>query len=168
MASRRGAGQRERRDEDHRPQLLNHTSGIYSYTSDPSFLNAEFTTAFLQNRYTTYTPAQLVALAVSHAPLFAPGAGWSYSNTDYVLAGMVVEKVTGQSYATAIQQRVIQLLGLYGTSLPGTTATLPQPSSRDYSKLSLTPSPSGQTYDVTELNPSEAGAAGEMLRSSRR
>ena len=147
-------------------QLLDHTSGIFSYTSDPDFLEAGFTEKFLEHRYDTYTPAQLVGIAMRHAPLFAPGAGWSYSNTDYVLAGMIVEKVTGRSYGSEIDRRIIKPLGLYATSVPTTGSSMPLPSSRAYSKLSLQPTPEGRTYDVTELNPSEAGSAGAMISDS--
>ncbi|MBO2451141.1 beta-lactamase family protein [Actinomadura barringtoniae] len=147
-------------------QVLDHTSGIFSYTSDPVFLENGFTEKFLQHRYDTYTPAQLVGIAMSHAPLFAPGAGWSYSNTDYVLAGMVVEKVTGRSYGSEIDRRILKPLGLYATSVPTTASSMPLPSSRAYSKLSLQPTPAGKTYDVTELNPSEAGSAGAMISDS--
>ncbi|MEV0094449.1 serine hydrolase domain-containing protein [Streptomyces sp. NPDC050738] len=147
-------------------QLLNHTSGVFSYTSDPDFLANGFTEKFLEHRYDTYTPAQLVGIAMRYQPLFAPGTGWSYSNTDYVLAGMVVEKVAGRPYEDEIVRRVITPLGLYATSVPRTGTSLPVPSSRAYSKLSLQPKPEGPTYDVTELNPSEAGAAGAMISSS--
>ncbi|WP_419995371.1 serine hydrolase domain-containing protein [Streptomyces boninensis] len=147
-------------------QLLNHTSGIFSYTGDPEFLENGFTEKFLEHRYDTYTPAQLVKIAMSHPPSFQPGAGWSYSNTNYVLAGMIIEKVTGHPYADEIRQRIIKPLGLYATSVPHTATTVPEPSSRAYSKLSLTPQPTGKTYDVTELNPSAAGAAGAMISDS--
>ncbi|MEV3858833.1 serine hydrolase domain-containing protein [Streptomyces sp. NPDC050095] len=147
-------------------QLLDHTSGLFNYVMDPEFLENGFTEKFLEHRYDTYTPEQLVAMAVRHQPLFAPGAGWSYSNTNYVLAGMIVEKVTGRSYADEIDRRIVKPLGLYGTSVPRTNSSLPQPSSRAYSKLSLQPQPGGQVYDVTELNPSAAGSAGAMISES--
>ncbi|MGW0738243.1 serine hydrolase domain-containing protein [Streptomyces sp. NPDC002851] len=144
-------------------QLLNHTSGIYSYTDDPELQEEFFGKEFLENRYDTYRPEQLVEVAMAHKPVFAPGTGWSYSNTNYTLAGMIVERVTGHAYGEEIERRVIQPLGLHATSVPGTDPSVPRPSSRAYSKLSLKPEPDGKTYDVTELNPSAAGAAGEMI-----
>ncbi|PBC99016.1 D-alanyl-D-alanine carboxypeptidase [Streptomyces sp. Ag82_O1-15] len=146
-------------------QLLNHTSGVFNYTADDDFARTYFLKdGFLEHRYDTKTPEQLVAIAMTHAPLFAPGTSWSYSNTNYVLAGMVIEKVTGHSYATEIRRRVIEPLGLRATSVPGTRTTLPRPSSHAYSKLSR--ATTGPTYDVTRLNPSLASSAGEMISDS--
>ncbi|MFI6404553.1 serine hydrolase domain-containing protein [Streptomyces sp. NPDC050548] len=146
-------------------QLLNHTSGIYNYTEDDGFGRAYFTKdGFFQHRYDTKTPADLVAIAMAHKPDFAPGTSWHYSNTNYVLAGMVVQKVTGRSYATEIRDRIINPLHLKATSLPGTKVTVPSPSSHAYSKLAE--ETTGPTYDVTKLNPSIASSAGEMISDS--
>lgn len=146
-------------------RLLNHTSGVYDYTQDADFVRTYFLKdGFLRHRYDTRTPRDLVAIATRHAPVFAPGTSWSYSNTNYVLAGMVIEKVTGRSYATEIRRRVIDPLGLTATSVPGTRVTVPRPSARAYGKLAETAT--GPTYDVTELNPSIASAAGEMISNS--
>lgn len=146
-------------------QLLNHTSGIFNYTEDETFGRTYFLKAgFFQHRYDTQTPADLVAIAMSHQPYFAPGTSWHYSNTNYVVAGMVIEKVTGRSYADEIRHRIIDPLQLTATSLPGTRVTVPRPSSRAYSKLAETTT--GPTYDVTQLNPSLASSAGEMISDS--
>ena len=146
-------------------ELLNHTSGIFDYTADDDFGAAYFTKdGFFQHRYDTKTPADLVAIAMSHKPDFAPGTSWNYSNTNYVLAGMVIQKATGHSYETEIRRRVINPLHLKATSLPGARVTVPQPSSRAYSKLAQTPT--GPTYDVTELNPTIASSAGSMISDS--
>ncbi|MFJ3585068.1 serine hydrolase domain-containing protein [Streptomyces sp. NPDC090127] len=146
-------------------QLLNHTSGIYDVTSDPGFQQKVFGPEFLENRYDTWTPEQLVAVAMTHEPDFAPGTAWSYSNTNYVLAGMVIEKVTGRPYGKEVERRIVKPLKLRATSVPGTRTTLPQPSSRAYSKLSIDPDAT-TIHDVTELNPSLAHAAGEMISDS--
>ncbi|AGS69619.1 serine hydrolase domain-containing protein [Streptomyces collinus] len=146
-------------------QLLNHTSGIYNYTADEDFGRTYFLAdGFLRHRYDTLTPRDLVAVAMKHAPDFAPGTSWNYSNTNYVLAGMVIQKVTGHSYATEIDRRIIGPLHLRATSLPGTRVTVPRPSGRAYSKLAGTAT--GPTYDVTTLNPSLASSAGEMISDS--
>ncbi|MFD7706713.1 serine hydrolase domain-containing protein [Streptomyces sp. NPDC059786] len=146
-------------------RLLNHTSGIHNYTEDDGFARTYFLKdGFLQHRYDTKTPAELVAVATAHAPDFAPGTDWHYSNTNYVLAGMVIKKVTGHSYATEIRRRIIEPLGLHATLVPGTNPKVPKPSSRAYGKLSR--SDTGPTYDVTELNPSLASASGEMIADS--
>ncbi|WP_251093388.1 serine hydrolase domain-containing protein [Streptomyces sp. Caat 7-52] len=146
-------------------RLLNHTSGIYDYTSDGDFGRAYFLKdGFFRHRYDTLAPEDLVAIAMRHEPEFAPGTSWSYSNTNYVVAGMVIEKVTGHSYATEVRRRVIDPLHLTATSVPGTRVTVPRPSSRAYSKLAETTT--GPTYDVTALNPSIASSAGEMISNS--
>jgi D-alanyl-D-alanine carboxypeptidase len=146
-------------------QLLNHTSGIFNYTADEDFGRTYFLKdGFFQHRYDTKTPEQLVAIAMTHEPDFAPGTSWNYSNTNYVLAGMVIGEVTGHSYASEIRHRIIEPLGLHATSVPGTRVTVPRPSSRAYSKLAETTT--GPTYDVTQLNPSLASSAGEMISNS--
>ncbi|WP_327675105.1 serine hydrolase domain-containing protein [Kitasatospora sp. NBC_00458] len=144
-------------------QLLNHTSGLTAYDDDPGMAALLFTPQFLTHRYDTYTPEQLVRIAVSHPPVFAPGAKREYSNTNYVLAGMIVTEATGRPYAAEIERRIIGPLGLDGTSVPGTATTVPRPHARAYSKLfggSATP------VDTTELNPSMAGAAGGIISTT--
>ncbi|MEU0743797.1 serine hydrolase domain-containing protein [Streptomyces sp. NPDC006134] len=146
-------------------QLLNHTSGISNYTADKEFARTYFAAdGFLRHRYDTVPPERLVAVALSHRPDFEPGASWNYSNTNYVLAGLVVEKATGRPWGEEVRRRVIDPLHLRATSVPGARATVPGPSSRAYSKLAETAT--GPTYDVTKLNPSIAAAAGEMISSS--
>ncbi|MEU6528237.1 serine hydrolase domain-containing protein [Streptomyces sp. NPDC046928] len=147
-------------------QLLNHTSGVYDYTADDGFVRDHFMKdGFLEHRYDTKRPGELVAVAMRHEPQFAPGARWSYSNTNYVLAGLVVEKATGHPYGSEVERRIIRPLRLTATSVPGTRVTMPRPGSRAYGKLAETAT--GPTYDVTELNPSIAYAAGEMISDSK-
>lgn len=150
-------------------QLLNHTSGIYDFTSAPEFRTEIFGPAFLSGRYDSHTPQELVRTATAHPPDFAPGTGWQYSNTNYVLAGMVVEAVTGRPYAAEIRDRVIRPLGLSGTSLPGNSAAVPGRHARAYSSF-LSPSYADgrprTVRDVTALNPSIGGAAGEMISTT--
>ncbi|MFF7637815.1 serine hydrolase domain-containing protein [Kitasatospora sp. NPDC008050] len=144
-------------------EVLNHTAGIFDYTEDPRF--AEDTEAEQEQlagpgRWQTYTPQQLIAVATSHPPYFAPGQGWHYSNTDYQLIGELIGKVTGHSWRTEVQQRILRPLGLHHTYLPGTTASIPGPHAHGY--LPLTPGPA----DITELNPSVAGSAGEIISTT--
>ncbi|MGW7417439.1 serine hydrolase domain-containing protein [Streptomyces sp. NPDC054863] len=146
-------------------QVLQHTSGIYSYTSDPEFLRERMQVGFLKHRYDSVSPKELVKVAMGHAPDFDPGAKWQYSDTNYILAGMVVEKVTGRSYESEIERRIIRPLKLRATSAPHDEARLPQPSSRAYTKFSTDPAAT-KKYDITELNPTFAGAAGAMVSST--
>jgi D-alanyl-D-alanine carboxypeptidase len=72
-------------------ELLNHTSGIFNYTAAGIFNRIRSAQPRAE-----FTPAQLVAIATRQHSYFPPGKGWKYSNTNYVLAGMIIEKVTGQ------------------------------------------------------------------------
>ncbi|MFJ5829888.1 serine hydrolase domain-containing protein [Streptomyces sp. NPDC093089] len=146
-------------------QLLNHTSGIYDVTSDRGFAEKVFGPAFLEHRYDRWTPQQLVSIAMTHAPDFAPGTDWKYSNTNFVLAGLVIEKVTGRPYGKAVENRIVKPLKLRATSVPGTDVTMPNPSSPAYSQL--TDEPDAPIHDVSELSPTLAYAAGEMISDSR-
>ena len=87
--------------------LLNHTSGIHSYTSE-----AEWQKTWAQD----LTPRQIVGFVDKDTFDFAPGAGYRYNNTGYVLLGMIIEKVTGESYANYLQHDLFTPLGLRHTS----------------------------------------------------
>jgi len=91
-------------------QLLQHTSGVFSYTADPAFFEQ-----MEKSPQHVFTPRELIAVANRHRPDFAPGAGWNYSNTNYVLIGMILQKVTGRSVADLVQQRIAGPLGLRHT-----------------------------------------------------
>lgn len=99
--------------------ILNHTSGVYNHMADP-----EWQRVLLGDLERVWQPEELVAVAVRHAPSFAPGAGWEYSNTNYVLAGMILQKVTGTPVAELIAARITGPLHLRHTYLPvGGTST---------------------------------------------
>ncbi|MEV8474933.1 serine hydrolase domain-containing protein [Streptomyces sp. NPDC051173] len=144
-------------------QLLNHTSGIFNYTEDAA-LRKDLTSGFYQHRFDVHTPRQLVDVAMAHAPDFRPGAGWHYSNTNYVLAGMIVEKVSGHSYASEVTRRVLDPLHLRATTLPGTSPWMPNPHGRAYGKLDS--APDAKIHDVTDFNPSWAYSAGEIISTT--
>jgi D-alanyl-D-alanine carboxypeptidase len=86
--------------------LLRQTSGIYNYTSNPSWQQAAGS-----NPAQAMLP-QFVLNNFIGAPYFAPGASHYYSNTNYLLLGLIVEQVTGQSYASFIRQRLLDPLQL--------------------------------------------------------
>lgn len=93
-------------------RLLNHTSGIYNVTADEPFM-----TSVSSGSDRLWTPRELVQVAVRHRPDFAPGEGWNYSNTNYILAGMIAEKVSGRSLAHLVEHRIARPLGLERTYL---------------------------------------------------
>ncbi|MCE6996546.1 beta-lactamase family protein [Saccharothrix sp. S26] len=152
-------------------QLLQHTSGLHNYVgSMPElFLEKEFPNV----RTRTYRPEQLVALAMRQQPDFRPGERWNYSNTGYVLAGMVIERVTGHTWQHEVRERIVEPLGLRDTSLPGTSPWLPKPHATAYERFpekGLEADPNdprwGRAIDVTHYNPSWGGAAGDMISTT--
>jgi CubicO group peptidase (beta-lactamase class C family) len=90
--------------------LLSHTSGVYNYFEHPTYNKRVFKT----DKDHFWTPQEILDDFVG-APLFAPGAGWSYSNTGYVLLGLVLEAELGQSLDTILRQRFFNPLGLRKT-----------------------------------------------------
>ncbi|MFJ8021086.1 serine hydrolase domain-containing protein [Streptomyces sp. NPDC096311] len=98
------------------------------------------------------TPLQAVRIALTHPP--AARGRFAYSNTNHVLLGMVIRQVTGHSYATEAERRIIKPLRLTGTSFPGARTSLSSPHGRAYS---------ADGTDVTSLDPRVAGAAGEPV-----
>ncbi|WP_194819881.1 serine hydrolase [Nocardia sp. XZ_19_385] len=136
-------------------QLLQHTSGL------PDYLNYLPLEQVMKDTLTQYDPLELVQLALAQPPLFAPGTGWEYSNTDYLLAGMLIEKATGRPYAEAVEQRIIAPLGLRDTFVPGNEPSIPGVHAQGYGKLG-----DSAPLDVSEVNPSIAGAAGAMISTA--
>lgn len=144
--------------------LLQHTSGLFDYIEDEAILNTLLTPeGFYANRYNTYTPSQLTALAIQHAPNFAPGARWEYSNTNYIVAGMIIEAVTNDSWSNQLKQRIFIPVGMTETTEPGTNPTLPAPFPRGYEIFS----DDGGYYDTTEHNMTWGGAAGSVISTPR-
>ena len=140
-------------------QLLNHTSGLADYTADPSVL-----TGALGNR--VFTPRELVALAQALPATGPPGSAWEYSNTDYIVAGLLVEAVTGHSLGRELRERLIEPQHLDDTSFPETTARIPGYHAHGYVPGEIVPTPDGQPLDVTGLNPSAAWAAGALISNA--
>ncbi|MFD0381841.1 serine hydrolase domain-containing protein [Streptomyces stramineus] len=145
-------------------QLLNHTSGVFDMVSTPEWNATMNGPAFFEHRYDIKTPQQIVDMALKYPADFAPGKGWKYSNTNFVLAGMIIEKVTGKPYAREVERRIVKPLGLRETTFPGTDPKLPAPHPVGYSKL-YAANPGPQIFDATEYRPSWSGATG---RSSAR
>jgi D-alanyl-D-alanine carboxypeptidase len=138
-------------------QLLQHTSGIYNYTNDITALGSY--EEYLAHRFDHYDAADLVALAMKHPPNFPPGTRWDYSNTNYILAGMIVEKVTGRSWGAEVRDRILRPTGMRHTSVPGDRPSVPAPHAEGYQQWA----PGGELTDTTVFNPSVAGAAGNMI-----
>lgn len=134
-------------------QLLNQTSGIASYTSK----DMRYATSFPQ-----YTVNDLVRMGLAKPPVFQPGAGWDYSNTNTVLAGLVIQKVTGETYDVQIKKRILDPLQMTNTSFSGSNPKIPGKHATGYNM-----NQAGKLYDFTEYNPSWANAAGEMISTGK-
>ncbi|GAA2222010.1 serine hydrolase domain-containing protein [Streptomyces amakusaensis] len=146
-------------------QLLNHSTGLFEYSADPEYFRKHYTKAYLKHRYDTWTPLQTIRVGLAHQPDFAPGAKHAYSNTGYVLAGLVIEKASGNSYAHEVRKRILKPLGLRDTTLPGNSVSMPNPHSKAYGNLSEDPGKL-DVYDVTEQNGSQAFADGDIISTT--
>ncbi|MCT9092567.1 beta-lactamase family protein [Streptomyces sp. ASQP_92] len=137
-------------------ELLQHTSGI------PDYLDHLKPEDVLNHPRAHYDARDLVKLALAYPRVFPPGTNWAYSNTDYLLAGMIIERVTGRPYGAEIRRRVIEPLGLRQTSVPDDDDTaIRGPHPRGYAR----PGQDAPLKDITALNPTVAGASGSMISS---
>ncbi|MFI6906017.1 serine hydrolase domain-containing protein [Nonomuraea sp. NPDC050394] len=155
--------------------LLQHTSGLFNFTGEvyddgsiaPGIPVPYGTTGkeWVDNRFKTYKPEELVRLALSKPARFEPGTGWSYSNTNYVLARLLIEKLTGRALAEEMRQRILEPLGLSGTVVPDASPEIPEPHARIYYRHEE--DGRRQTIDVTRHNPSWVSTGGDMISTSQ-
>ena len=135
-------------------QLLQHTSGL------PDVLDYLSPLSILDDPLRHWDARELVDIALPNPREFDPGKGWGYSNTNYLLAGMLIESVTGHSYGREIRRRIIGPLTLHGTFVPGDAPGIPGPHPHGYVR------PESDLMDITRFNPTVAGAAGGMISSA--
>jgi D-alanyl-D-alanine carboxypeptidase len=133
--------------------LLGMTGGIFNYVND-----AEFEPAYTNDPLIPFSDEQFLQIMQRNEPKFAPGAGVEYSDSNYYLLGMVIERLTGRTAAEEIDERVIQPLGLTGTSLPDSPA-MPDPAPRGYAASSG----SKELRDLTESSARVPWTAGAMI-----
>ncbi|EMD26516.1 D-alanyl-D-alanine carboxypeptidase [Amycolatopsis azurea DSM 43854] len=138
-------------------QVMQHTSGLYNYTDALPLSPDEFE----KIRYKHWTPQELLKISTDKPLDFDPGTRWSYSNTNYVVAGLLVEKLTGKPYGKAVEQRILKPLHLDGTEVPGDDADIRGPHAHGYVTVA------GKPNDITRINPSVAWAAGEIVSTTR-
>ncbi|NUT45940.1 MAG: beta-lactamase family protein [Saccharothrix sp.] len=138
-------------------QVLNHTSGLYDYAHEAGYSTNRWRG---DDRFRTYRPRELLDVAFARPSYFDPGKGWHYSNTNYIVAGMLIEHVTGRAYGDEVRSRILRPLGLARTSVPGRWPGLPLPHARGYTEVD------GQLVDATLMNPSLDWAAGEMISTA--
>jgi D-alanyl-D-alanine carboxypeptidase len=135
--------------------LGNMTSGLFNYTDSPDF----FTSWFATNGETSYTPDELVAFAGNRPELnFTPGTQYQYCNTNTVLLGLLIEKVTGKKVREVLDEKIFQPLGLTNTRWP-LSLFLPYPYTHGYTYLIDKHS----FVDCTNWNTSWGDAAGILI-----
>ncbi|MFE3032411.1 serine hydrolase domain-containing protein [Streptomyces canus] len=143
-------------------QLLNHSSGLPD-EHIPDSQRTDTPEQILEHRYDQWTPLQLVAALPEDAPMkFTPGTKQDYRGMNYVLAALLLEKVTGKPYAKVIGDRILRPLGLCHTSFPGNDPKLRGPHVHGYLAMS-----DGTLQDATEYNQSEAWGEGEIISTTR-
>jgi D-alanyl-D-alanine carboxypeptidase len=138
-------------------QLAGMRSGLFPYTAD-----ADFTHDLLSDPERYFNPREVLTYGFRHPNTFRPGQDFQYSNSNLVLLGLVIEKVTGRKLADVIHERVLRPAGLHHTLFPRGDE-FPEPHPRGYTDQTL----SGQVEDVTDWNPSWAWAAGAMISNLR-
>ncbi|WP_069165891.1 serine hydrolase domain-containing protein [Nocardia altamirensis] len=143
-------------------QLLQHTSGLPDYLgggpnqeNKPGQLTLDNEAQFWQQ----FEAADLVrTVLAAQPPIFEPGAKMVYTNTNYLLLGMLVDRVAGRPVAEEISRRILEPLGLRDTYFPPAGETVIRgPHARGYEIVN------GKQLDLTDYNPSWAGAAGAMV-----
>ncbi|MFI9405984.1 serine hydrolase domain-containing protein [Nocardia sp. NPDC052316] len=148
-------------------QVLQHTSGIPDYLGKGS--GDGITTQNSEQidpddealRWQHFEMAELVRRAMTAPPQFEPGAKSVYTNTNYLLAGLLIEKVTGNPAADEIGRRILEPLGLRDTYVPASRETgIRGPHARGYHRID------GKQVDFTDLDPSWGATAGDMIATS--
>jgi D-alanyl-D-alanine carboxypeptidase len=158
-------------------QLLNMTSGLFNYAEDEDFNHTLDT-----EPEKVWEPTELVEIGFKHQPYFSPGDGFHYSNTNFVLLGMIIEQLTGQPLEKEYQERIFVPLGMSNSLLPERSSTaIPGPHPQGYmyqtnveslnvsmlegKKATQADEKAGEPRDVTDVNPSLAWAAGAGISS---
>ncbi|MEB3356616.1 MAG: serine hydrolase [Synechococcales bacterium] len=139
-------------------QLLNHTSGIADYLDVFVERASSNPTLFLQQ----WEPEQLVGFLEGVEPLFAPGESWQYANTNYILAGSIIEAVTGNSYGSELRSRIIDPLNLEDTFIFG-EEEIPGGYIKGYWDFDN----NGVLDDLSITNLSWAGSAGSLISNTK-
>ncbi|UED88445.1 beta-lactamase family protein [Streptomyces profundus] len=137
--------------------VLSHRSGLWDYSND---MFAQTVPGFEAVRNEVYTLQELVGLSTAEPLTVEPGSAYAYSNTNFVVVGLLVEHLTGQPLAEAYRERVIDPLGLEDTAYAHPENTVPGAHIDGH----LTPDEAGQPLvDSTEQTVSWAQSAGAMI-----
>ena len=135
-------------------QLLQHTSGL------PDFDETLFgTTDVFQYRHHYVTPRDVLDSALSKPAQFEPGAQWKYTNTNYIVLGMLIERVSQRPVGEQIDERIVKKLGLSHTYFPAPG----EEKIRGTHPQGYHLNGEGKLADITEMDPAWAWAAGAMV-----
>ncbi|WP_214323059.1 serine hydrolase domain-containing protein [Nonomuraea sediminis] len=151
--------------------MLQHTTGLFNYTGDfdadgkwePGIPGQG--KEWLDNRFHSYQPEELVRLALSKKPRFEPGTDQRYANTNYTLALLLIEKVTGRPYAEEMKRRILRPLGMRNTVVPGDRTQIPGPHAHGY--LRYQDAGQWKVVDVSRQNVSLLAGAGALISTTQ-
>ncbi|MFD7030833.1 serine hydrolase domain-containing protein [Streptomyces sp. NPDC059917] len=142
-------------------QLLNYTSGIQAADGPGD----AFEDVYL-HRFDISDPHAMIANAVAKGPGFDPGTKQEYLNIDYTILGVLIEKLTGTSYAKAVETRITKPLGLRDTFSPGPVRVRIQgPHNHGYQAVAQ-PGGTSTLVDVSDWNASSEFAAGDLISTT--
>ncbi|MEH0473153.1 serine hydrolase [Streptomyces sp. B21-097] len=141
-------------------QLLDHTSGIPAGDG----LGTSFEELYA-HRFDTLTPRQVVASAAAKGPEFRPGERQHYLNINYTVLGLLIEEVTGRSYASQVDRLVLSPAGMRDTYFPGADPRILGPHNRGYQAVRKSDGTT-EFVDVTEWNQADRFAAGDMISTT--
>ncbi|WP_329788069.1 serine hydrolase domain-containing protein [Lentzea sp. DG1S-22] len=149
--------------------LLQHTSGLFNHTGEyyedgtvaPGILWQG--KEFVESRFQVHRPEDLVRFALSKPVRFEPGADWSYANTNYVVARLLLERVTGRPIDEVMRKLVLGPLGLADTSVP-TGRAIAEPHAHAYYRY--VDAGEEKTVDVTGIDPSWISSGGDMISTT--
>ncbi|MCX5109003.1 beta-lactamase family protein [Streptomyces sp. NBC_00378] len=136
-------------------QLLNHTSGIPSVGSGGDLDD------WYAHRFDLHDPERTVREATSQEPDFVPGTQQHYANIGYTVAGLLIERVTGDRYASQVSRRVLEPLRLKDTYFPGADPAIRGPHNHGYQLFGT-----GELRDVTVWGATDAWAAGDLISTT--
>lgn len=136
-------------------QILNHTSGLFNYTETDGFLSA-----VEADPTRVWTPEELIAFSAAEPPYFEPGRDFEYSNTNYIVAGLIVEAVSGKPVVEQLRTRILEPAGLVNTYLDGAEPAVP-------GLVHGYGSYDGELVDTTSaVDPSSAWTSGGLVSST--
>ncbi|WP_369146796.1 serine hydrolase domain-containing protein [Streptomyces sp. R44] len=141
-------------------QLLNHTHGIPA-----ADMPGETVEEWYANRFAVHTPEELVRSATAQPREFKPGTKQHYLNIGYTIAGLIVERVTGDSYEHQVERRILRPLGLRDTYFPGTDPEIRGPHNHGYQTMKLDDGSTG-LRDVSVWGTTDGWAAGDLISTT--